>query len=34
MTVEPDVRSGRRAAIAAQIEADTGIDEAMIERLV
>ncbi len=34
MTVEPDSRSGRRAAITAKIQAETGIDDAMIERLV
>jgi hemoglobin len=34
MTVEPGAGSDRRAAITVQIQADTGIDEAMIERLV
>jgi hemoglobin len=34
MSVEADAGPARRAAITAKIQADTGIDEAMIERLV
>ena len=34
MTTDQDSQSQRRAAVRAQIEAETGIDEAMIEDLV